>query len=93
MGGGGGCRCVRVDVSLVRVMVVWRSLSRLFMLILVGLVLTDCLVSCVLHFAYCVLRFEKVSKLSTYLFFAYLKLNVDCNIRFGIFQYVKFQWG
>ena len=59
MGGGGGCRCVRDDVSLVRVMVVWRSLSRLFMLILVGLVLTGCLVSCVLRFSYCVLCFSK----------------------------------
>ena len=52
MGGGDGCRYVGFDVILGQVMAARRSLRRIFMLILVGLVLTDCLVSCVLHFAY-----------------------------------------
>ena len=36
-----------------------RSSRRLFTVILVGLVLPDCLVSYILHFSYCVLRFSK----------------------------------
>ena len=52
MGGGDGCRYDGVDVSLVKVMSEWSSLRRLLTLILVGLVQTDCLVSCILHFAY-----------------------------------------
>ena len=38
----------------------YRSLRILFTLILVGLVLPDCLVSCVLNFAYFVVRFVKI---------------------------------
>ena len=45
MGGGGGCRCVGVDVSLGRVMAAGRLLRKFFTLILVGIVLPDCLVS------------------------------------------------
>ena len=59
MGGGDGCRYDGVDVSLVKVMSEWSSLRRLLTLILVGLVQTDCLVSCILNFAYCVFRFAK----------------------------------
>ena len=41
MGGCDGCKYVRFDVNLGQVMAAWRSLRRLFMLILVGLVLPD----------------------------------------------------
>ena len=60
VGGGDGFRYVGVDVSLGQVMAEQRSLRRLFMLIPVGLVLPDCLISCVLRFVYCVFNFEKV---------------------------------
>ena len=60
MGGGDGCRYVGVHVGLGWVMAARRSLGRLFTLILVGLLLTDYLVSCVLRFVYCVLRFSKI---------------------------------
>ena len=61
MGDDDGCRYVGSGVSLGWVMVAQRSLRRLFMLIIVGLVLPDCLVSCFLHFASCVFRFNKSS--------------------------------
>ena len=63
MGGGGGCRCVGIDVSLSRVMAAWRSLRRLFTLIPVGLVLPDCLLYYALSLAYCVLSFAKITLL------------------------------
>ena len=53
VGGGDGFRYVGVDVSLDQVMAEQRSLGRLFTLILVGLVLPYCLISCILHFAFC----------------------------------------
>ena len=59
MGGGDVCRYVGVDVSLGRAMAAWRSSGRLFTLILVGLVLPDFLVSCVLNFDFCALSFAK----------------------------------
>ena len=59
MVGGGGCRCVVNNVRLGRVMLSQRSLRIIFTLILVGLVLNDCLVSCVIYF-FCVL--QKVRK-------------------------------
>ena len=58
MVGGDVCMYVGVDVGLGQVMAAQRSLRRLFMLILVGLVLPDSLVSYILRFAYCVLRFS-----------------------------------
>ena len=45
MGGGGGCRCVGIHVSLGRVMAARSSLRKTFMLTLVGHVIPDCLVS------------------------------------------------
>ena len=57
MVGGGICRYVGIDVSLGRVMAERRSLRRLFTIFFIGILLTDCLVSCVLHFSYCVFRF------------------------------------
>ena len=53
VGGGDGFRYVGVDVSLDQVMAEQRSLRRLFTLILVGLVPPYCLISCILHFAFC----------------------------------------
>ena len=45
-------------------MVERRSSRRIFIIILVGLVLPDCLVSWVLHFAYFVFRFAKSESIS-----------------------------
>ena len=45
MGGGDGYMYVGVDVGLGRLIMSWRSLRRIFMLILIGLVLTEYLVS------------------------------------------------
>ena len=63
MGGGDGCRYVGDDVSLGRVMAARRSLRRIFTVILVGLVLPESLVSCVLCFSYCYLHFSKIINL------------------------------
>ena len=52
MGGGDICRYVGFDVSWGQVMAARRSPRRLLTLILVGLLLPDCLESCVLSFAY-----------------------------------------
>ena len=59
MGGGDESRYVGVIIGLGRVIAAWRLSRRLFTLILVGLVLPDYLVSSVLRFAYCLLRFAK----------------------------------
>ena len=59
MGGGDGLGYVGVDISEGRVMTAQRSSRRLFVLILVGLVLPDSLVSCVFCFAYFVFCFAK----------------------------------
>ena len=61
MCGVGGHNCSGIGVSLGWVVVPWSSLRRLIMIILVGLLLPECLVSCVLHFTYYVLRFAKMS--------------------------------
>ena len=61
MSGGDGCGYVEVDVGLGRVMIARRSVRILFTVILLGLVITDSLVSCVLNLSYCVLRFVKIS--------------------------------
>ena len=53
MVGGDVCMYVGVDVGLGQVMAAQRSLRILFSLTLVGLVLPDYLVSCVLRFTYC----------------------------------------
>ena len=58
--GGGGCRYVGIEVSLVWVMVSRISLRTLFVLILVGFILPDFLVSCLFHFAYSLLRSAKI---------------------------------
>ena len=71
MVGGGGCRCVGIDARLGRVMAARRSLRKLFTIILLGLVLTDCLVSCVFSFAYRVLHFAKSVKNINYLEYIY----------------------
>ena len=61
--GGGVCRYFGIDVRLVRVMAERRSLRRVFTLILVGLVLTNCLVSCIFRFSYSVLHIAKSIKI------------------------------
>ena len=53
MGSVYGCRYVGVDVGLIWAMAVRRALRKIFMLNLVGLLLPDYLVSCVLGFAFC----------------------------------------
>ena len=59
MGGSDVCRYIGVDVGLGRMMAAWRSMRIFFTLILVGLVLSDYLVYCVLRFPFCLLRFAK----------------------------------
>ena len=59
VGGGYGCRYAGVDVSLDWVMAAQRSLKRLLTLLIVGFLILDCLVYCVLSFTSCVLRSEK----------------------------------
>ena len=61
MSGGDGCGYVEVDVGLGRVMIARRSVRILFTVILLGLVITDSLVSCVLNLSYCFLCFVKIS--------------------------------
>ena len=77
VGGGGECSFVGIDVSLVEVMAARRSLRRIFSLILVVLVLPGSLVSCVLHFDYCILRFTKSDLLK---FYEQIYLLVSLNI-------------
>ena len=67
MGAGGKCRCVGIDVSLVRVIAPHRSLRKLYTLILVGLLLSDCFVSYVLHFSYFILCFAFCEKFEAHL--------------------------
>ena len=62
MGGSDRCRHVGVDVGLGWVMAERRSLRRLFTLIIVGLVLPDYLVSCILRFSCYALSFAKSIK-------------------------------
>ena len=88
LGGGGGCRCVGIDVSLGRLMDSRRSLRRLFILILVGLVLTDCLLSWVLRFAYCVLIFARIRMVlltTTHYLSTGLALQYFCDVSSGFF--------
>ena len=59
MGGVGGYRYVGIDIILVRVISARKSLRKIFTLIIIGLILSDCLVSCVLRFAYYVFNFAK----------------------------------
>ena len=59
MGGGDRCMYVGIDVGYYWVMAARISSRRLFTLILVGLVLPDFLVSCVLNFDFCALSFAK----------------------------------
>ena len=59
MCGGYVFRYVGFYVGLGQVMAAQRSLRRLLMTILVGLILLDYLVYCLFRFAYCLLRFAK----------------------------------